>query len=260
MANKLKKEYDIAYDFAIKVQKKFQNLVRSIALFGSAAKELKHSSVRDIDIVIIVDDCVVKWNDELIAFYREELAKIVKSTKEGKRLHISTVTLSSFWEQVKLGEPVAINVLRYAQPLIDPGNFFTPLKVLLLNGRIKPTPEAVYTTLERAPMHLARAKRGMLSTIEDIYWAMTDSAHAALMAYKQTPPSPEFIPAMLTNTFQKQGKIKQIYIEWYKEIYAIVHHMNQGKILEITGKHIELYMNRAEEFVKVMNNLVKDSE
>ena len=66
----LETDQDIAYDFAIKAYKKFQNVIKSIALFGSAAKQTA-TKKSDIDIIIIVDDCTVLWDEELIAWYRE---------------------------------------------------------------------------------------------------------------------------------------------------------------------------------------------
>ena len=54
----LETDQEIAYDFAIKAYKKFQNVIKSIALFGSAAKQTA-TKKSDIDIIIIVHDCTV---------------------------------------------------------------------------------------------------------------------------------------------------------------------------------------------------------
>jgi len=35
------------------------------------------------------------------------------------------------------GEPVVMNIIRYGEPLVDFGGFFTPLKVLLQKGKIR---------------------------------------------------------------------------------------------------------------------------
>ena len=106
----LETDYDIAYDFAIKVYKKFQEVVKSVALFGSVAKKAPHVK-SDIDIIIIVDDCTVLWDEELIAWYREELARLIAQQNYKKEIHINTVTLSTFWKEIKEGDPIAINVL-----------------------------------------------------------------------------------------------------------------------------------------------------
>ena len=76
----LETDYDIAYDFAIKVYNKFHDVIKSIALFGSVAKG-SATKKSDLDIVIIVDDCTVMWDEELIAWYREGLANLVAQQK-----------------------------------------------------------------------------------------------------------------------------------------------------------------------------------
>ena len=187
------RDYDIAYDYSTKVYQKFREVVKSVVLFGSTAKETQKEK-SDIDIIVIVDDVLIKWDQELIAWYREELGKLTASLKYPKKLHVNTVTLSTFWNELLVGEPVVINVIRYGIPLIDFGGFFEPLKVLLARGRIKPSPEAIYNALRRAPFHMSRSKMHLVGALDAIYWAMVDSAHAALMAAKQVPPSPEHIP------------------------------------------------------------------
>src|SRR3990167_11039506 len=131
----LSEEYNIAYDFAVKAYKRFSEIIKSVVLFGSAAKrEMQKGS--DIDVIIIIDDCTIVWDQTLIAWYRQELTKIVAAQKYRERLHINTVQMTIFWEQVRNGSPLIINVIRYGQPLIDYGGFFEPLKVLLARGKI----------------------------------------------------------------------------------------------------------------------------
>tara|TARA_Y100000310_G_C20703085_1_gene831921 strand:- start:533 stop:1303 length:771 start_codon:yes stop_codon:yes gene_type:complete len=255
----MEKNHEIAYDFATKLYKKFQKVIKSIVLFGSTAKHLEKEK-SDIDIVVIVDDCTIKWDQELTAWYRQELGTIVASLKYSKKLHINTVTLSAFWNQMLVGEPVIINVIRYGVPLIDFGGFFNPLKILLSQGRIRPTPEAIYNALKRAPMHLARAKFSILNSMEAVYWAMVDSAHAALMAANKTPPSPEQIDAMLKEHFVKKGMLKQKYVDWYKEIYALAHYVSHGEVSDLEGKEIQMFRERADKFVGEMANIVKKLE
>jgi len=256
LKNLNKKDYDIAYDFAIKAYKKFDKVVKSIVLFGSTSKGTEKEA-SDIDIIIIIDDCTIKWDDELIAWYREELKKLIASLKYPKKLHINTVTLSVFYEQMLHGEPVIINVIRYGIALVDFGGFFSPLKVLLAMGRIRPTPEAIYNTLNRAPAHLSRARFSLLAAVEAFYWAMVDSAHAALMAAGKTPPSPENIAAMLKEHFVKKGMLEQRFVDWYKELYALAHYVSHGEIINITSKDLGMLRDHSDRFVGEMASLVK---
>jgi len=253
----LSEDYDIAYDFSTKVYKKFPDIIKSVVLFGSVPKsETKKGS--DIDIIIIIDDCTIQWDSELIAWYKTELSKLIESQKYKKELHINTVTLSVFWEEVKAGDPTVINIIRYGQALIDFGGFFDPLKVLLAKGKIRPTPEAIFAVLRRSPEHIARARLSIVSSIEHLYWSMVDSAHAALMANNQTPPSPEHIAEMLDIIFVKRGKLNKRYIQWFIELRNLTKEIGHGNIKYLKGEEIDDHINKVVEFEKVMRKLTSD--
>ena len=217
---KLVKEHDIAMDFAEKVYQRFGKLIKSIILFGSSVKKTS-SYGSDIDIIVIVDDASVKFDPELISWYREELGKIISINPYKQELHINTVRLTTWWNDLLIGDPVIINILRYGETLLDFGGFFNPLKILLQNGKIKSTPEAIYNCLQRAPQHLTRSKQAELSSIEGVYWAMVDSAHALLIASKITPPSPEHIPILLKENFTDKKMLDVKYVSWYRDIYIL---------------------------------------
>lgn len=252
--SKLKTDYEIAYDFATKAYKQFQEAVKSIVLFGSVVKgEAVVGS--DIDILIIIDDCSIQWDQELIAWYREELSKLTEKQTYAERIHINTVTLSTFWEDIREGEPAAINIVRYGQPLIDFGGFFDPIKVLLAKGRIRPSPEAIFLTLRRAPMHITRSKFDMTNSIEHLYWSMVDASHAALMASNQIPPSPEHVTEMLDQVFVSKKMLDKKYVIWYKEMYELAHDIVHGTVKSMSGKDIDIVLARAIEFERVMRNI-----
>ncbi|MBU0930061.1 MAG: nucleotidyltransferase domain-containing protein [Nanoarchaeota archaeon] len=250
----VKKDYDIAYDFATKAYKEFKEVIKTIVLFGSVAKFTAEKK-SDVDLIIIVDDCTINWDDELISWYKEELAKLLAKESYRDKIHINTVTLSSFWDQVRVGDPVIINIIRYGQSLIDFGGFFEPLKVLLARGKIRATPESIYTLLKRAPDHIARARLNLLGGVEALYWSMVDSSHAALMAAGEIPPSPEQIPELLTANFVKSGKINKKYIDWYQDLYDITRQITHGKRTNVSVKDYQEYEKRAEEFLTVMFKL-----
>lgn len=251
----LKNEQDIAYDFAVKAYELFGKVIKSVILFGSSAKgtNVKGS---DVDIIMILDDCTILWDGELIAWYREELGKLIKANPYKMPLHINSVRLSTWWAEMMRGEPVIINIIRWGQPLIDFGGFFTPLKVLLSQGKIKSTPEAIYVVLQRAPLHIARSKAALLSSIEGLYWAMVDSSHAALIAAKRVPPSPEHIGDLLDETFAKTRWINPKYVAWYREMYSLAHKILHGAVTSVSGSQIQEWEARADEFVGEMARLV----
>jgi predicted nucleotidyltransferase len=253
----LKEESEIAMDFAIKVYKKFNKMVKSVILFGST---IKQSAVAgsDIDIIIIIDDVSINWDQELIAWYREELNKIMRENPYKKDLHINTVKLSTWWEDLMKGDPVVINILRYGESMIDLAGFFEPLKFLLIRGKIKSTPEAIYNCLQRAPLHLSRSKAAELNAIEGLYWAMVDSAQAALIAAKVIPPSPEHISINLKETFVDSGKLKMKYVLDYRDLHVLHRKIAHGEISNLQGVEIDEWQEKTEDFMRVMAELVKE--
>jgi predicted nucleotidyltransferase/uncharacterized protein (UPF0332 family) len=254
---KLKKESDIAMDFAVKTYKKFDKIIKSVILFGSTVKQTS-SAGSDIDIILIIDDVSIKWDQELIAWYREELDKILTRSPYKKSLHINTIKLSTWWEDLIKGDPIVLNILRNGRSMIDMAGFFEPLKFLLITGKIKPTPEAVYNCLQRAPIHISRSKTAELNCIEGLYWSMVDSAQAALIAMDVLPPSPEHIPMELKENFVDTGKIKIKYVVWYRDLLLLHKKISHGEIKDLKGVEIDDWQKKAEEFLKVMVNLVKE--
>lgn len=253
----MKNESDIALDFATKAYKKFDKMIKSVILFGSSVKQTAVAG-SDIDIIIILDDAMISWDEELIAWYREELDKIMRANPYQKDLHINTIKLTTWWEDLMKGDPVIINVLRYGEAVLDMAGFFSPLKSLLINGKINSTPEAIYNCLQRAPTHFARSKLAELNSIEGLYWAMVDSAHAALIAANIPPASPEHIPVDLKNTFVDTKRLNMRYVIWYRDLLFLHKKIAHGEIHDLKGVEIDSWQARTEDFMKTMAMLVKN--
>ena len=253
----LKTEHDIAMDFAVKVYKRFDKFIKSVVLFGSVAKE-EAVAGSDIDIVIIIDDVSVRLDEEIVAWYREELEKLLRKNPYQQSLHINTTKLSTWWEDLMRGDPTIINVIRYGEAMLDYGGFFEPLKRLLLEGKMRPSPEAIYVNLQRAPMHLTRSKSSQLGAVEGLYWAMVDSAHAALIAANVLPPSPEHLAVDLRETIVAKGKLKMKYVQWYRDVLMLHKKIQHGEIKDLKGIEIDAWEDRTKEFVDVMTRLVRD--
>jgi len=254
----LKLESEIAMDFATKAYERFNKIIKSIILFGSSVKQSAVAG-SDIDIIIVIDDVAIIWDQELIAWYREELDKLLRQNPYEKSLHINTIKLSTWWEDLMRGDPVVLNVLRYGEAMIDFAGFFEPLKFLLLNGKIKSTPEAIYNCLQRAPTHFLRSKAAELNSVEGLYWAMVDSAHAALIAAGIPPASPEHIPSDLKEVFVSKGLLKMKYVIWYRDLLVLHKKIVHGEITDLKGVEIDEWQAKTQEFMSVMADLVNRS-
>lgn len=249
-------ENDIAMDFANKVYKKFDKLIKSVVLFGSTIKKT-NTSASDIDLILIVDDASVTFDPELTSWYREELGKIIAANPYKFELHVNTIKLTTWWQDLLRGDPVVLNIIRYGEEIIDFGGFFRPLRILLQEGKMKSTPEAIYTALERAPMHLVNSKRAEISAVEGVYWAMVDSAQALLIAAKVTAPSPEHIPLLLKTNFVDKKLLDEKYVGWYSDVYRIYKSITHGETSIVKGQLIEDLQQKAEKFIGIMAETIK---
>ncbi len=254
---KLENERDIAMDFATKVYQKFDKLIKSVILFGSA---FKHTNVvgSDIDIIIIIDDASIQFDEKLIAWYREELGKIIQNNPYSKDFHVNTVKLTTWWEDLYNGDPTLINVIRYGEALIDFGGFYNPLKILMEQGKIRPTPESIYTCLNRVPLHIARSKQEEIMSVDGCYWAMVDSAQALLMSIKILPPSTEHIAVLLKENFVDKGLMKMKYVLDYRNLHDLHKRVMHNEIKDISGNIIDSWQDKAEEFFNVCMKLIKE--
>jgi predicted nucleotidyltransferase/uncharacterized protein (UPF0332 family) len=244
-------------DFAEKVYRKFDKMIKSIVLFGSTAKKTNVVG-SDIDIIIIIDDVSIKFDDKLVVWYREELGKLIRNNPYKKDLHVNTVKLTTWWYDLSKGETKIINILRYGDVLIDFGGFFNPLKILLQEGKIKPTPEAIYNSLARTPIHILRSKQAEISAIEGCYWAMVDSSQALLMAINILPPSPEHIPMLLKQNFVDKNMIKSRVVSDFQELHELHRKMLHGEIKDIDGAIIDDWQKKAENFFNIATKLIKE--
>jgi predicted nucleotidyltransferase len=250
-------EREIASDFALKVYDKFDQMIKSIVLFGSSAKKISTPD-SDIDIIIIIDDVGIRWDEELIAWYREELRKLIQINPYSKALHINTVKLSTWWDDMMRGDPVVINVLRYGDALVDFGGFFNPLRILLKEGKIRSTPESIYTLLQRAPGHMMRARQSMLMVVDGLYWTMVDAAHAALIAGNIQPSSPEEISEVMTENFVDKKMLNKKYVGYYEEIRIVAKEIVHGKLTRVKGKDLDTWFEMVDEFLGEMARLVDE--
>ena len=236
---------DVAYKFTKKIHEELGDLIKAVVLFGSTARKKQDSS--DIDILIVVDDISFVFTKELTQSYRIIVEKTVQSIS--KKLHITSMKFTSFWEYVRAGDPIALNMLRDGFALFDTG-FFEPIQLLLNQGRIKPSPEALWAYYNRAPNTLRMSRVKLLEACVDLYWAVIDSAHAALMSVNQVPPSPEHVADLMEEKLVKPGLIEKKYAWSMRKFYDLSKRITKKEIRTVSGKEFDKYYDEALDFVK----------
>ena len=249
------KDVETARKFARMMYQELGTFIRGLVLFGSTTKT-PASPKKDIDILVILDDVRVNFSKELVETYRIITEKVA-SNVDPQRLHIQSMKFSSFWEYVRAGDPVAINILRSGVALIDTG-FFDPLQILLDQGRIRPSEEAIFTYFTMAPASLNRSQQHLLTAVVDLYWAAIDAAHAALMKSGEIPPSPEHVADLLERKLVKEGHINKKYADVMRELYTLFKKIVHRDIKSLSGKEYDRYFELTQTFVKGMQKYIED--
>ena len=247
-----KDELKLAYDFSKKIYDEMGGFIKAIVLFGSVARvdtERPGEKIGDIDILVVVDDVTLVPGPDLVEAYRVIVEKIIGQVSP--KLHITTLKLTSFWEYVRAGDPVAVNILRDGVALLDTG-FFDPLQALLIRGKIRPSQESIYTYFSRAPRTLNNSRWHVLQACVDLYWAVIDSAHASLMKLGEVPPSPEHVADLLDERMVKPKLLDKKYADTMRTFYRLQKMIVHREIREVNGAEYERYFQEAHEFVSAM--------
>ncbi len=249
-----KDDLTLAYEFSKKIYDEFGSFLKAVVLFGSVAKNTQ-TEKGDIDLLVIFDDVSIELSPEIVQTYRIIVEKTIASTST--KLHVTSLKLSTFWEYIRAGDPVGINILRDGVAILDTG-FFDPLHSLLARGRIKPTAESMWTYFSRAPKTLHNSKWHVMQAALDLYWAVIDSAHAALMKIGETPPSPDHVADLLEQKMASRKLIDRKYITTMRKFYDMQKRIVHREVKEVTGKEYDALFKEAEEFVKAMEKFIRE--
>lgn len=247
-------DVDTSYRFANDIYKELGGLIKAVIIFGSSARK-KITSKSDIDILVIIDDLTISLSPEVLEAYRVIVNKTIVNVST--RLHITTLRFTSFWEYMRNGDPIGINILRDGVALIDSG-FFEPLQALLKKGKIRPTSESIWTYYIRAPNTLHNSKWHLLQATLDLYWGVIDAAHAALMKHGEIPPTPEHVADLLEEKLVKKKLLEQRYVAIMRHFYKIMKMITHREIKEIKGSDYDKYYKAADDFVKRMREFIEE--
>lgn len=247
-------DYSTAERFTKKLEKELGDFLKAVVLFGSAGRAETTAYEKDIDVLIIVNDLTIVVSPEVIEAYRIITERVAAGAS--RRLHVTTLKMSSFWDYIRAGDPIAINMLRDGVPLYDTG-FFEPLQMLLFNGRIRPSEESIWVYFSRAPTTLLNSRWHLLQASLDLYWAVIDAAHAALMRVGEIPPAPSKVAQMIRLKLVKPGIVPKKYADVMDFFYELSKKITHRQLQNVTGKHYEEYYKSANDFVNKMQSVIE---
>ena len=251
-------DYKKAQQFADAVKRELgTEFLKAVVLFGSAARnEHKEKTLgeHDIDVLMIINDLTLVLNPEVVSAYRVIVEKT--ASKITRRLHITTLKLTNFWDYLRNGDPLAINMLRDGVVLQDVG-FFMPAQALLFQGRIRPTQESIWGYFVRAPATITNSEWHVLQATLDLYWAVIDSAHAALMSVGEVPPTPGHVSDLIEQKLVSKGLATKRTAQVMDFFYKLSKQITHRELTKVSGKDYETYKQEAKSFVDQMKKIVE---
>ncbi|MFA5406018.1 MAG: nucleotidyltransferase domain-containing protein [Candidatus Nanoarchaeia archaeon] len=250
------KSMKAAETLKLAVIKKFERYIMSVVLFGSLAQG-KAKEESDIDLAVIVDDTDLKNMTRGEA--RQRLMMMINQTAREIYPKFETVQvylLSEVWEWIKEASPVIFTIIRDGVPLFDKG-LFTPWRLLLQQGKITPSPEAIHKFQESGRLLVKLVGNEINQAVsEKLYQAMLMPAQAALMLYGVMPMTYREAPIMLREIFVKEEKIlEEEYPQWLEEVIQVRKDLEHGKVKQVSPEELGKQFKRAEEFQNRMDKL-----
>jgi len=240
---------DIILNFSKDLIEKVDGLIKSIVLFGSYA-ENKESEKSDIDLLIIVDDIYAKDLNITVPFYFDNLNKLLADEKY-KKIHVTTLTLSKFWEMILNGDPLVLDILRKGEPIIDPAGIFGSLKKMLENGLIKTSPEYLEIMKKRAEEGINYVNLMLIKAFESLYNSVVTISQYYLIKNNINIYSPEDILKKFEELKRKRKIFSEVY-NYYKEVYE---YMKKIEHREVKNIDLDLLKEFLEEFEKYKEKL-----
>jgi predicted nucleotidyltransferase len=247
------------------VLRKFEKYVASYVLGGSLVRGTAGKD-SDVDVFVVIDDTDVKRMPrmELLEKLRGIILDYIREATAlaGVKniLNVQVYLLTDFWQSVKDAHPVMFTFIRDGIPLWDRGTFI-PWKLLLLTGRIKPSPEAVDMYMKQGDQTEEFVKRRLMDTMVDIFWGVTTPTQAMMMLAGEAPPVPKTIVDDVKKVFVEKEKIMTADdLKTLEKTVTLYKDYEHGKLKEISGKEIDQLLHDALEYQKMLKSLRKKIE
>jgi hypothetical protein len=235
--------------FSNKLRQKYQKLISStVVKRPSLAKE-------SIELMFIVDDLNNVVFDQHVNEIRMTATDMAYSST--LPLKCDAMLASDFWDGFKSKKDNIMQLVRESLVIHD-SSFFLPLQDLLVKGKVRPSKESVRVYFVKAERSMKTANQHVGKAVIDLYWAVVDAAHAAVMVAGITPPSPKDLAQTLKNELVARNLIHkrcgQIVDLFYNTAKRIMHR----EVFEIPGREFDLLLADADFFIKEMDDFVKE--
>lgn len=251
MEERRKKLIEKVVKFTNEARKQFGNIVKSVLIFGSAAKgELKKTS--DADVWVILDDTATKSSEDL----DKVSGQLYLIAHELKDLHIQITPLTEFWQWVRAGSPELVNFLRYGLAIYDTG-FIKPVQRMLQMGLLPPSEETISLKAKAAVARLKKLKLDLKSMIFELRYSATDIIQAVVMYYYKAQPDQKVIPEFLEKLVLDKGLEKE-YVEKFKELDRMWKDLEHKIVKEVDAQYLKKAFDLAYDIIERFKRLLPE--
>ncbi len=247
-------------EFKDKILNLFKGYIKAVVVWGSITRG-DFTGKSDVDIYIIFDDTKMplKKFDEIRDKVDRDVHKLASETDP--RLHPQPVlALTEFWDGIRTCHPLFYNIVREGYAIYDTG-FFIPMRKLLEWGKFPATVEAAEIRMEGVPKRITRVKSVKLYMIaEDLYLALLDAAQSVLTYIGVGPPPPKTAPRELRKHLVEAGLLEEKYAQMLEDVIAFRKKVEHKEIKEISGKELDEWIEKADDYVKRFDGLLTQLE
>lgn len=228
--------------FTNESRKHYGNVIKSVVIFGSAAKGTMVKG-SDADIWVVLDDTATKGSEDL----DKVNSQLYLIAHELKDLHVQTATLTEFWDWIKRGSPELVNYLRYGLVVYDTG-FIKPVQRMLQLGLIPPSEETISLKARSAEARYRKIKLDIKGMIFELRYTAMDIIQAVVMYFYKASPDYKAAPEYLEKLV-KDKKIEKIYVEKFKELDDLWKAIDHREIKEVKAEHLEKALTLSKELI-----------
>ncbi|MBL7169888.1 MAG: nucleotidyltransferase domain-containing protein, partial [Candidatus Aenigmarchaeota archaeon] len=241
--------YRRVIQFTKKIKKMHGDIIKSVLIFGSAArKEAKKTS--DIDVWVVVDDTATKGTEDILKI-RTQLQLVGQEMKD---IHVQMNGLTEFWGWMKLGSPELFNFLRDGLVIYDTG-FIKPVQRMLKMGLLPPSEETVGLKVRSCDGLVKRVEASWKADVFDLRYAATDICQAVIMHYYKETPDHKRMPTALEKLVKEHGLEKE-YIEKYKRLDKLWKDLDHKIVKKPTPEYVAKADKLSREIIERLTKLL----
>lgn len=234
--------------FAEKVLEKHKAISSAVLKRPSESRNL-------LEIVFILDDLNSLIFDPQVEEFRISVSDIAyESTLP---LKCEAMLASAFWDGFRSRDDDVMQLAREGLVIYDNG-FFLPLQDLLVTGKIRPSRESMDVYFVKAEHSLKTSNQKVGRAVIDLYWAVIDTAHAAVMVAGLTPPSPKHLAEAVRKELVARNLVHRRCADIVDRFYAAAKSIMHKEVFEVSGREFDSYLADADFFLKEIGAFVKE--